>query len=44
MMLTGCYRFVVGWHKVGKPTTVPGCLTEAGNRKAVLRSVNNLRY
>ncbi len=44
MMPAGCYSFIVGWHKVGQPTTVPGCLTEADNRKAVLRSINDLRY
>ncbi len=44
MMPAGCYSYIVGWHKVGQPTTVPGCLTEADNRKAVLRSINDLRY
>jgi len=44
MMPAGCYSFIVGWHKVNQPTTVPGCLTEQGYRKAVLRSVNDLRY
>ncbi len=45
MMLTGCYQFQVGWHQESRPRTrIPGCLIEAGRRKAVLRTKNNHTY
>lgn len=45
MMVTGLYPFTVGWHLASKQKSrVPGCLTENGHQKAVLRSQNNLRY
>ena len=45
MMVTGRYRFEIGWHHASEPAKrIPGCLIENGRQKAVLRSINNLVY
>jgi Trypsin-like peptidase domain len=45
MMPGGCYRFTVNWHLVSyADRKIPGCLTENGRQKCVMRSINNLSY
>ena len=39
MMLTGCYKFDVGWHQESRSDRkIPGCLIENSRQRAVLRT------
>ena len=44
MMMTGMYRFEVGWDMASRPSRIPGTFIENGRQKAVWRSTNNLFY